>query len=442
MSPRFRTLVLALMVFCLMAAASAAPSLQLLSTTPDWTVVEVREGAGLGGHVSTAGDVNGDGFDDVLVCAPVWDDFVDPSEGKVFLYLGSASGLSLTPAWTFEGNKPDAQLGFATSAGDVNGDGFGDVIVAAPEYNPERISGRVWLFLGSSTGLSATPAWTREGGLDTYVATSVAAVGDVNGDGFDDMMVGAPGQDFNRFDEGGAFLFLGSASGPSTIPDQVLKGSQELSAFGVAVAGAGDVDGDGFDDVLIGSPGYDGAQEDQGRVYVFRGSPRGLRPHPVAALEIGGEILFGNGLGRAGDINADGFDDFLVSGGHLAGVQRVYVYMGSKAARNSQPELVLQPDQPQFLSFGTAGDVNGDGFGDVIVSAPRQDDGRVFVYRGTAAGLDPVPLQTLAATQAGEYFGGSVSAARDVNGDGFDDVIIGAPVYNPGGRALVFHGGP
>jgi len=435
MNPRRSPLVLVLSGFCLVASAAYVLA---LSSTPDWTAVETLSGAAFGSHVSNAGDVNGDGFDDVLVGAPSWDDRVQFLEGRVSLYLGSATGLGSTPAWVFAANENLARLSLATSAGDVNGDGFGDVIVGAPEYGQFTVRGRAWLFLGTSTGLSAAPTWVAGGGHEGALFGLVAGVGDVNGDGFDDVMVGSPNQSFHRFDqEGAAFLFLGSPN-PTSKRNQVLKGEQPNSSFGF-VAGAGDINGDGLDDVLIGSPEYLSAQS-HGRVYVHKGSNGGLKPNPVAIVEIPGDSV-GFRQGSAGDINGDGLGDFYIIGGGNSTAQRVYVYLGSSDFRTLQPHLVLQPDPPAgALTFGPAGDVNGDGFGDVVMGVPGQD--RALVYHGTATGLDPVPLQILEGGQVGESFGGWVSTAGNVNGDTFDDVLVGAPGYAPGGRALVFHGGP
>lgn len=449
-------LFLVFAVSCLLlTAVLAAPTLQALSTTPDWTAVEVDQaGALLGNNVSTAGDVNGDGFDDVIAGARLLDN-PELDEGKTFLYLGSASGLSLTPAWTFESDQAGAQLGRASAAGDVNGDGFGDVIVGAGNYDNDQVDeGRAWLFLGSSSGLSTTPAWIVESNQSSSAfGVNAVGVGDINADGFDDVAVSSTFHDFDLVDEGAAFLYLGSATGPSTTADQVIQGNQAASLFG-RTANAGDVNGDGFNDVLIGAASWDGGQQDEGRVFVMKGSAQGLKKHPLRILEINEvSALFGNVLGTAGDINADGFDDILVSvQGNV--VQRVFVYMGSRTGPGAQADLVLQADQQNTsfgLALGTAGDVNNDGFSDVIVGARLYDvattnEGRVFVYRGTAGGLDPTPLQTFDGSQTSEEFGVAVSTAGDVNADGFSDIIIGGHAFdNPEsneGRAVVFHGGP
>ena len=457
MTRRFFVLAFAPALCCLaLTGISATPSIQLLSTTPDWTAVEVDQaGALLGNNVSTAGDVNGDGFDDVLVGARLLDN-PEVDEGKTFLYLGSAAGLSLTPAWTFESDQPGAQVGRAMAAGDVNGDGFGDVIVGSGLYDNDQVDeGRAWLFLGSSSGLSTTPAWIVESNQSSSAfGVPAVGVGDINGDGFDDVMVSATFIDFDLVDEGGAFLYLGSPTGPSTTADQVIEGNQTLSLFG-RTAGAGDVNGDGFDDVLLGAASWDGGQQDEGRVFVMKGSAQGLRKHPLRILEINEvSALFGNVLGTAGDINADGFDDILVTTQGTGVVNRVFVYMGSRMGPGAQPDLVLQTDQQNTTfgqALGTAGDVNNDGFSDVIVGARLYDvvtlnEGRVFVYAGTATGLDPTPLQTFDGSQTSEEFGVAVSTAGDVNGDGFSDIIIGAHAFdNPEsneGRVVAFHGGP
>src|SRR6185503_17803037 len=172
-----------------------------------------QAGANLGSHVATAGDVNGDGFSDVLVGAWRFDDaFVD--EGRAFLFLGSPTGLATTPAWTADGEQLGALLGSVASAGDVNGDGFGDVIVGAEGFTSgESAEGRVSLFLGSASGLSLVPARTLESDQsEAAFGRALAMAGDVNGDGFGDVIVGVPGLDdpYVTFDSGGASVFLGN----------------------------------------------------------------------------------------------------------------------------------------------------------------------------------------------------------------------------------------
>ncbi len=171
----------------------------------------------LGVSVSSAGDVNGDGYGDVLVGAPYYDNG-QADEGRALLFHGSATGLSTTPAWSGEGNQASALFGYsADSAGDVNGDVYGDVVVGAPAYdNGQTNEGAAFVYYGSVSGLSATPDWTGESNQATAnYGNSVSSAGDVNGDGYGDLVVGAPYYDGGQTNEGRAFLYLGSASGLS-----------------------------------------------------------------------------------------------------------------------------------------------------------------------------------------------------------------------------------
>jgi hypothetical protein len=164
-----------------------------LLTGPSWTAESDQADAHFGGSVASAGDVNGDGFSDVIVGAVHYDNG-EFNEGRAFVYLGSASGLQTTPAWTAESDQVDARFGISVAtAGDVNGDGFADVIVGAHQYhNGETDEGRASVYHGSGSGLATTPAWTAESGQTTaHFGVSVATAGDVNGDGFSDVVVGA-----------------------------------------------------------------------------------------------------------------------------------------------------------------------------------------------------------------------------------------------------------
>jgi hypothetical protein len=168
--------------------------------------------------VATAGDVNGDGFSDVIVGARLFDSG-QTSEGRAFVYHGSAAGLSLSPDWTAESDQGGAEFGSSVAtAGDVNGDGFSDVIVGAPLFdNGQTTEGRAFVYHGSSGGLSPTHTWTAESDqASAAFGFSVAAAGDANGDGFDDVIAGAPGFSNPQTFEGGAFVFDGN-QGPGRL---------------------------------------------------------------------------------------------------------------------------------------------------------------------------------------------------------------------------------
>jgi len=163
--------------------------------------------------------VNGDGYDDVIVSAVGYTNGEETQEGAAFVYLGSEDGVSTSPAWSFEGGQADAFLGWAAeTAGDVNGDGYDDVIVGTENYDVTRTDqGGAWVFLGSPQGLSTDPAWTDSGVQpDVRYGFAATAAGDVNGDGLDDVIVGARRFDNGETNEGRAFVYHGPLAAATT----------------------------------------------------------------------------------------------------------------------------------------------------------------------------------------------------------------------------------
>src|SRR5688572_10407543 len=246
----------ALLILVFGYATGAKAELPPLSLTPAWTAEANQASASFGDAVSTAGDVNGDGFSDVIVGAPGFDNGED-REGRAFVYLSSESGLASTPAWTAESNRAGAAFGDGVgTAGDVNGDGYDDVIIGAPEYsNEEQNEGQVSVYLGSASGLETTPDWDFEMNEDTvYLGFSVGTAGDVNGDGYADVIVASPILDGNR---GIALVFHGSAQGLADSPAWNAEGERTGDWFGAAAGTAGDVNGDGYADVIVGAESHD-----------------------------------------------------------------------------------------------------------------------------------------------------------------------------------------
>jgi hypothetical protein len=225
--------------------------------------------------------VNGDGYSDVIVGAPYYDNG-QVNEGRAFVYLGSATGLAPVPAWTAESNQDEALFGYVGTAGDVNGDGFSDVIVAAVYYdNGQENEGRACVYHGSATGLAPNPAWMAEGNQEgAGFGSAVGTAGDVNGDGFSDVIVGAYYYNNGQWDEGRAFVYHGSTTGLAASPAWVAESDQDYANLGYPVTTAEDVNGDGFSDVIIGASAYDNGQPDEGRAYVYHGNQGGLSLRP------------------------------------------------------------------------------------------------------------------------------------------------------------------
>ena len=444
-----------------------------LSANPTATPGDANQaGANFGISVASAGDVNGDGYSDVIIGAHLYDVGGNTWEGRAFLYHGSATGLPVSPSIILDdANQAGAKFGISVAcAGDVNGDGYSDVIIGADSYDdgPNMFEGRAFVHYGSATGISATPDSTPDDAnqQEANFGVSVASAGDVNGDGYSDVIIGASfynGPTTGITNEGAAYIYHGSATGLAASPNIRLLGSQSLSDFGYSVAGAGDVNGDGFSDVIIGADLYDSPSlVDVGRAYVYYGSVTGI---PSSAGNIFDcdqtDAYFGYSVAGAGDVNGDGYNDVIVGAyryndGAIANEGRAFVYHGSaaglSATPNSTPDDADQANAHLGYSVASAGDVNGDGYSDVIIGVDAYDEGantnegRAFVYHGSATGLSATPNNTPDdANQASAFLGRSVASAGDINGDGYSDLIIGASAYDDGanvaeGRAFLYNG--
>ena len=414
------------------------------------------------GRSVATGDVNGDGIDDAIVGASGANAGAALFAGQVFVFLG---GQPFDPAADFVLEDPvpddDGRFGWAVGAGDVNGDGKDDVIVGAPRSDAgggDPREGQVFVFLGGDP-FAATADFTLQDpspitGLDGSFGGAVTA-GDVNGDGKDDVVVGAPGYTSE------AFVFLGG-SPFDAVADFTLQhpgGHMASDGFGGAVA-AGDLNGDLKDDVIVGDEYSDeGLPSYAGQAFVFLGgdpfdaaSDFTLQdPTPEAFAEFGWAV-------GAADLTGDGKAEVVVGApwsdvGPVADGGEAFVFLGGDPFDAASDFTLLDPTPSQLGRFGkslAAGDMDGDGKKDLTVgadlSAPS-NGGEAFTFLGSAS-FDTTADATLQdpSPEYGARFDYSV-AGGDVNGDGFDDVLVGADMSDVGdqedaGEAFVFLGKP
>lgn len=416
-----------------------------LSTTAAHVLESNQEISYYGESVASAGDVNGDGYSDILVGAYMYDNVFAIDLGATFVYSGSASGVGQNPSMTLMGSQEGSQFGYAvSSAGDLNGDGYSDIIVGSPNYaDGQNGEGAISIYLASDEGqgIQNQPKVVINGvWAGGAFGRSVACAGDVNGDGFSDVIVGEPDRDNGAsLQEGGAHLYFGSIAG-NLLTRSFITSGQATAKLGASVASAGDVNGDGFSDIIVGSPYYDKNGTDDGIALVFHGSAGSVEANFSAAVDKNDEVLdLGFSVSGAGDFNGDGYDDVIIGAPFYDGGAAYIYYSDDNGINLSTFQKITFAQKSQIgYAVKNAGDVNGDGYDDVIVGLPKADadnivdSGGAIVYFGSANGIITGNQKGVSLPVAGAMVGESVSGAGDLNADGYDDVIIGVPSYSDG----------
>ena len=384
-----------------------------------YTVHGDSAGDRLGWSIAGAVDTNRDGDDDLIAGVPL-----DDNNGAE---SGSVRVLSLLPLpnrlFTFYGSAFSRSFGLSVAgAGDVDKDGYVDFIVGAHTMGHARV-------LSGSDGSILYKFWADSPTTDGF-GRAVDGVGDVNNDGYDDVIVGAFYDDDFGQDSGSARVF----SGVDGSILYTLYGDSEYDWFGYSVAGLGDVDGDGRGDFAVGAPMDKGSGSSSGSVWVFSGVDGSTIYSGFGPTN---PEQFGLSVGDAGDVNKDGHPDVVV-GANLdgaAGAQAGSVWVISPI--DGTVLFKIDGDVPGiWLGFSVdgAGDVNNDGYPDIIAGAPHVN------YHGTSSGIarvfsgvDGSVLYTFHGDSHADNLGVAVSGVGDVNNDGFDDVAAGAPFDDDNG---------
>ena len=381
--------------------------------SPDWTASDINMSSY--SKIITAGDINGDGCDDVVI--NVYDNFI--LGGGIYVYFGSLNGPASVPDRIIWGGGPGSFLGTSmTCKGDVNNDGYADLIATEPMY-----PGGIGVFYGSQTGFSSSD-WINsyDSSFNYNFGVDVSSGGDVNGDGIDDLIVGVLNYPFNGHYVG-AFVYLGSHDGIITSPAWTVSTlGYYYQGLGYSVSIGGDLNNDGYDDAAVtNNYGY-GYEPSTHTLICFGSSERQMFEPPEIDIQINPQI---NGIGNMAilkDVNGDSFDDLMVT--HV--IRTVLLYYGSTNGPSQNPDWIFRPyGHSGCIPFcSSSGDFNGDGFNDALISACGGYMRSTLLFGSNLGLVNPYVLDSC--TKNMSY--------GDVNGDGFDDALT------VGGFAAAFYG--
>ncbi|MEM7131236.1 MAG: FG-GAP-like repeat-containing protein [Chloroflexota bacterium] len=414
---------------------------------PDWIVRKLDDQPLFAFKTEALGDLNGDGYDDIGILHQNSMPFV----ATALIYYGSENGFADEPDWILDSIANGQTASFA-GIGDINGDGYDDV--AIQPTTDDETEGQLRLYFGSPSGLTE-PA---EGALDVRqiaqegVPTKtfgVAPLGDLNQDGLDD---------FGWITRYGAIIFYGTEQDLLQMPFTVLNQDTGVPGMAINIARAGDVNGDGYGDLFL-NLGDPRNERGESTWMLFLGGPNGVMAEPIFQMfapMLDEDYLLYQTVG-AGDLDGDGFDDVAITSVDFGALRDdpsyqsvVEVRYGGPAEgkpREGQDQALVSPliwGHGASPKLDEISDINGDGFVDYAQSAPFDGsdlEGKVTLYAGTEEGMAGNELDTLYGEEAAALFGYAISGVGDINQDGVDDFVVTAPLTNGGAGAIYLWGG-
>lgn len=406
----------------LLVLLAGVPRLLPAAQVPLHTIHGSAPNNELGRAVDVASDIDGDGFDDWLVGSP-GDSTAGVHAGSVLVLSGDDAGV----LHLVLGPSPSSRFGSSVAGlGDLDGDGFGDFGAGSSnESVPGGPSGAggARTFAGKSGAV--IHVWSGTASGDSF-GRAMDSAGDVNADGILDVIVGASGSDATAVDAGSAYVFSGS-DGATLLS---LHGAASGDAFGQGVSGAGDINGDGYDDVLVGAVAEDGNGIDSGSMRAFSGKDGAVL---YARFGDASGDYFGVQVAGAGDLDADGSPDSVAGAwgddnkGSYSGMVRMFSGPAGTTLFSVDGDAVKEGFG---FSVAAAGDTNLDGYADIVAGARQLDTGSGVSfgsgYAKVLSGETGTALQHLMGSVVGDLFGYAVGGGGDIDGDGDGDVIVGA----------------
>ncbi|MFN3404356.1 MAG: T9SS type A sorting domain-containing protein [Cytophagaceae bacterium] len=390
-----------------------------------------------GSKVVSLGDVNGDSKFDVGI--------YDPSSSKFYIYSGNGTGIDNSPSQTLNLSYWK-QLPIFNNAGDINGDHINDLVIGLPD------SSKVIVYYGTLSGFSTSPDIILQGFANAKFGFSFDYTCDLNADGYADLVIGEPyRQKTNSYTLGLAYVYYGKATGISSNPDVTINKGGAYILFGYTIAKAGDVNNDGYDDVLITGKKNISDISYKPFVMCFYGGPSGVEPNITSKQwtrsDFSSDLNYGVSAGSCGDINNDGYDDIFINSFNAT---TKMIILGTASGLSSTKTDFIVPGFFGNLNYSNnfftkAGDFNKDGYGDLACissyTVKNVSYRRVNVFRGTQTGIETMAWFQFEFPQLSNSMS-QITFADDINGDGYDDLLLGeiTPSDSLAGRFALLQG--